>query len=92
MRKNGITLRFTNAGGAFIHHNNFCEGSSAGWSGGGELKYDLPVEFYLNMDAKTIVEKYVMERCCEAVATNGILSGLLEKAKSKGGFFLDFSK
>lgn len=87
-----ITLRFKQNGNAYIHYNNCCQGSSAGWSGGGELTYDLPKNFHTTMDAAKIADEYSCSSCQEAVKTNGILSTLLEKAKIKGGFLIDYSK
>lgn len=82
-----ITLRFYEDGNAYIHQNNLCTGSSAGWSGGGEMEFDLPSGFYKKMDAAAIAEK-CWDSCQKEIVDNGILHKLLEQAKAKGGFLL----
>lgn len=86
-----ISLRFYRDGSAYIHQNNICVGSSAGWNGGGEISIDLPDDFYISMDAKAIAAK-CRSRCRESVESCGILSALLTKAGIKGGFYFDYSE
>lgn len=84
-----ITLRFYQDGNAYIHQNNFCVGSSAGWSGGGENSFDLEKDFYVNETAEDIAGQ-CWGSCRELIIKNGILKELLEKAKNKGGFLISY--
>ncbi|MBP5468989.1 MAG: hypothetical protein J6Z11_07055, partial [Candidatus Riflebacteria bacterium] len=84
-----ITLRFRPDGSPFIHQDCRCQGISAGNTGGGEVSFDLPKDFYLSMTAEDIADK-----CWHTKLINekGILASFLKKAKEKKGYFLDFSK
>lgn len=82
-----ITLRFRSSGTAYIHQDSMCQGSAPGWTGGGEVSFDLPNDFYLKMSAEEIAEK-----CWHSngILENGILASFLDKAIKKGGYMLDF--
>lgn len=86
-----ITVRFNEDGSSYIRQNNMCVGSSAGWSGGGEICFDLPKDFYITMDAAGIADR-CWKSCSELIKTNGILEELMKTAKIKGGFLIDHSK
>lgn len=87
------TLRFYDDGSAYLHQDCRCQGISAGSVGGGEVSINLPDDFYMTMTAKDIVS---MKDCwgtlARAMVDNGKLASVMKKAKSKGGFLLDFSK
>ncbi len=85
-----ITLCFYDDGSAYIHQDCKCQGISAGNTGGGETRFNLPNDFYTNMSAKDIAEK-CWGSCYQAIINKGTLGSLLMKAKSKKGFMLDFS-
>ncbi len=84
-----ITLRFSDDGSAYIHQDCRCQGSSAGQTGGGEISVDIPNDFYLSLTCEELAEM-----CWHSgdIIANGKLAAFLEKAKSKGGFLLDFTK
>ena len=84
-----ISLRFRPDGSPFIHQDCRCQGISAGNTGGGEVSFDLPKDFYLSMTAEEIADK-----CWHTKLINekGIFASFLEKAKEKKGYFLDFTK
>ncbi len=86
-----ITLRFYGNGSAYIHQDCKCPGSSAGTIGGGEISFDLPKNFYRKMSAEDIAEK-CWGSCYEKIIENGILASILEKAKEKNGFLIDYRK
>lgn len=78
-----ITLRFRQDGRACIHQNTQSK------YGGGENSIDLPEDFYVSMTAEQIADKCWGDICIEKIKADGVLSGLLEKAKIKGGFYFD---
>ena len=84
-----ITLRFRPDGSPFIHQDCRCQGISAGNTGGGEVSFDLPKDFYLSMTAEEIADK-----CWHTKLINekDVLANFMEKAKEKKGYFLDFTK
>lgn len=84
-----ITLRFRPDGSPFIHQDCRCQGISAGNTGGGEVSFDLPKDFYLSMTSEEIADK-----CWRTKLINekGVLANFIEKAKEKKGYFLDFTK
>lgn len=84
-----ITLCFRKDGSAYINQDNSCMGSSAGWSGGGEINFELPNKFYANVGASGIADK-CWSSCSGEIKKNGILKELLEKARNKGGFFISY--
>lgn len=86
-----VDLRFNKDGSAVLHLNNFCPGSSGGWSGGGEITDELPMDFYKTMTFEEVAARG-WSSCREMIISNGILKGLLENAKAKGGFLIDYSK
>lgn len=86
-----ISLCFYDDGSAYIHQDCRCPGISAGNTGGGELSFDLPKDFYLTMTPKDIAEK-CWSSCYNAILENGILSGLMKKARERNGFLLDPSQ
>lgn len=79
------TLCFTNDGNAYVKHEEYSEGH-----GGGELTFDLPANFYESIDSEGFVDRYA-EKCSEKEETKGILKIFWEKAKIRGGFFIDYS-
>ena len=83
-----ITLRFFDNGSAYIHQDCRCQGSAPGQTGGGEISVDIPDDFYLSLTCEQIAEK-----CWHSkdIIAGGVLAAFLEKAKSKGGFLLDFT-
>ena len=84
-----ITVRFREDGSAYIHQDCRCQGSAPGQTGGGEVSFDIPKDFYLSMTSEELAEKCW---CTKAIIANGVLAAFMEKAKSKGGCFLDFTK
>ena len=84
-----IELCFYSDGSCCIHQDEKCQGSSAGSSGGGEMDVSLPKDFYLTMSAKEVAE---MCWCTNKIISNGILAGLMAKAKAKKGFLIDYRK
>lgn len=86
-----ITLHFYRDGSACIHQDERCQGISAGNTGGGEVSFDLPKDFYLNMSTKDIAEK-CWGNCYSDILKKGILERLIKQAKYKNGFLLDYSK
>ena len=85
-----ITLRFRDDGSAYIHQDCRCQGISAGNTGGGELSFDLPKDFYLKMTAEEVADM-CWGSCRSEIVGRGTLRALMEKAKEKKGFLLDFS-
>jgi len=84
-----IVLCFHRDGNAYVSHQNFCEGASGGWCGGGEINFDLPQNFYMDMDLDAVAEA-CSRKYYEELKSNGRLSELLQKAKAKGGFLIDY--
>ncbi len=84
-----ITLRFRSDGSAYIHQDCRTQGSSAGSVGGGEVSFDIPADFYLTQTPEELAKKCW---CSEAILRNGRLAEYVEKAKSKQGYYLDFSE
>lgn len=82
-----ITIRFNEFGRVYVNQDSKCQGISAGSTGGGELNFDLPADFYL-MNPNQIAEK-----CWHTnkIIGNGKLAAFMKKAKEKNGYFLDFS-
>lgn len=83
-----LTLRFTDQGSVYINQNTQCQGSSAGSTGGGEINVDLPSDFYISMTPEEVAD---MTWYPKTIKAEGKLKVLMEKAKEKGGFCLDFS-
>ncbi len=86
-----ITLCFRDGGSAYIHQDSRCQGISAGNTGGGELSFDLPDDFYLTMKPSEIADM-CWARCRKEMLSNGKLSAFMKKAKNKKGFLLDFTE
>lgn len=86
-----ISLCFKKDYTPYIHQDNKCVGSSAGWCGGGEIDFDLPDKFYLNMSAKDLA-KECWKSCEEGIKNSEELKTFLKKAKEKGGYYIDYSK
>lgn len=85
-----ITLCFYNDGSAYIHQDCKCQGISAGNTGGGEVRFNLPKDFYLDMSAEDIAGM-CWGRCYKPILAKGVLSSLIKKAKSKKGFMIDYT-
>ena len=88
--KDIITLRFRGDGSAYIHQDCRCQGSSAGSTGGGEVSFDLPKDFYLTMQAEDIAEK-CWGSCYAEILRRGTLAAFIAKAGQKQGFLLDYT-
>lgn len=86
-----ISLRFYSDGSAYIHQDCRCQGISAGNTGGGEVSFDLPEDFYLTETPKDIAEK-CWSTCYKPILSNGTLASLIKKAQRKHGFMIDFRK
>ena len=84
-----ITLRIREDGSAYIHQDCQCQGSAPGQTGGGEVSFDIPNDFYRSMTSEELAEKCWRTK---AIIANGVLAAFMEKAKNKGGFLLDFTK
>ncbi len=84
-----ITVRFREDGRAYIHQDCQCQGSAPGQTGGGENSFDIPKDFYLSMTSEELAEKCW---CTKAIIAGGVLDAFMKKAKSKGGFLLDFTE
>lgn len=86
-----ITLRFYSDGSAYINQDCRCQGISAGNTGGGELDFDLPDDFYKTMTAEEIAGM-CWGSCYDRILEKGVLAQLLKEAKANNGFYKDFSK
>ena len=86
-----ITIRFRDGGSAYVHQDCRCQGSSAGSIGGGEISFDLPDDFYLTMKPREIADK-CWGSCQREMISNGRLASFMKKAKSKKGYYFDFSQ
>ena len=84
-----ITLCFYDDGSAYINQDERCQGSSAGSTGGGEVDFDLPKDFYMNMSAKDVAGM-CWGTCYDKIISNGVLDGIIAKAKEKHGFLRAF--
>ena len=80
-----ITLRFRPDGGAFILQENFCQGSSAGNNGGGEVTEDLPDDFYRTFTQEDIAG-ICWGTCYDKILGCAALKTFLEKAKARDGY------
>lgn len=85
-----ITLCFREDGSAYVHQDCRSSGISAGNTGGGEVSFDLPGDFYRTMQPKDIANK-CWGNCYGEIMNNGRLAGFLEKVREKGGVLLDFA-
>ena len=84
-----VTLRFYDDGSAYIHQDCRCQGISAGNTGGGEVSFDLPDDFYLTMTASELADKCWLSGL---IKKNGVLASAMKKAKAQGGFLADYEK
>jgi len=84
-----ITVRFREDGSAYIHQDCQCQGSAPGQTGGGENSFDIPNDFYRSMTCEELADMCWRTR---SIIADGVLAAFMEKAKSKGGFLLDFTK
>ena len=84
-----ITLRFCDDGSAYINQENYCQGSSAGSSGGGEINVGLPGDFYMTKTPKNVADM-CWGNCREEILKRGKLAEAMKKAKEKKGFLLRF--
>ena len=83
-----VTLRFYDDGSAYIHQDCRCQGISAGNTGGGEVSFNLPDDFYLTMTASELADKCWISG---KIKENGVLASAMKRAKAKGGFLVDYS-
>ena len=86
-----ITLRLYPDSSADIHQDCRCQGISAGNTGGGEVSFDLPEDFYLTMTPEEVAGK-CWSSCYSSIIEQGILASVMAKAKTKNGFLLDYTK
>ena len=84
-----VTLRFYDDGSAYIHQDCRCQGISAGNTGGGEVSFNLPDDFYRTMTADELADKCWLSGL---IKKNGVLASVMKKAKAKGGFLIDYTK
>ena len=84
-----ISLCFYGDGSAYINQNCMCQGSSAGSTGGGEVDFNLPDDFYLTMTDEDIAGQ-CWGSCYAEILKKGILRSLMKKAKTKKGFLIDY--
>ncbi len=84
-----LTLLFRRSGTVEIEQSNYCQGSSAGNNGGGDIYLALKKDFYRTMTQEDIAGM-VWGNCCEKVRKNADLARFLKKAQKKGGWYLDF--
>ena len=84
-----VTLRFYDDGSAYIHQDCRCQGISAGNTGGGEVSFNLPDDFYPPMPASELADKCWISG---KIKENGVLASAMKKAKARGGFLIDYSK
>lgn len=87
---NIATLRFYDDGSAYMHQDCRCQGSSAGSTGGGEISFDLPKDFYVSMSAEDVAD--ICWGCFYGpMLQKGVLADLMNKAKAKNGFLQDYT-
>lgn len=86
-----ITLRFYRDGSAYIHQDCRCPGISAGNTGGGEVSFDLPGDFFETMSDRDVAG-LCWGSCYGDILERGTLASLIRKARSKGGFLTDYAK
>ncbi|MBO4410703.1 MAG: hypothetical protein J5794_00715 [Lachnospiraceae bacterium] len=74
-----------------IRQSNFCQGSSAGSSLGGDIDLTLEETFYQTMSAEDIAG-ICWGTCYDSIRKNAALAKFISKARKKGGYYLDFRK
>lgn len=79
-----VSICFREDGTAYLCQENHCI------YGDGEKHTELPGDYYLGC-AEQIANHCLSKACAESIIADGALSDLLEKAKRKGGFFVDYS-
>ena len=84
-----ITLILHKIGNPYIMQSNFCQGSSAGNSGGGDIEVTLRRDFWRNMTQKDIAD-LCWGNCRDAIMKNQDLASFLKGAKKNGGYFVKF--
>ena len=82
-----ITLMFEPDEKPRICQSNFCQGISAGSSGGGDVYLYLPKDFYLTYSNKDIAD-ICWGTCYDSILKNSELGAFLAKAKKKGGYYI----
>ena len=85
-----VTLRFRN-GTPQLRQESFCQGSSAGSSGGGEETVPLRSDFYKTLSQNDIADM-CRGSCYKKVKENPKLAKFLKLARKKDGFWFSFSK
>ena len=86
-----ITIFFYENGDAYINQDSRCQGGSSGSSGGGEIDFDLPHDFYRTMTAEDVAGR-CWGSCYGRILEKGVLAGMIKKAKVKNGFLIDYRK
>ena len=81
-----ITLKFQPGSKPNLRQSNFCQGSSAGSSGGGDIDIFLPKDFYLHNTQEDIAKK-CWGTCYDSIMKCNELRVLLEKAVKKHGSY-----
>ncbi len=81
-----ITLRFQPGSKPEIRQSNFCQGSSAGSSGGGDIDFYLPKDFYRYKTQEDIAGM-CWGTCYESIMKCDELRVFLEKAVKKHGYY-----
>ena len=81
-----ITLKFQPGSKPNIRQSNFCQGSSAGSNGGGDIDLFLPKDFYLHKTQEAIA-KMCWGSCYESIMKCDELRVFLDKALKKHGYY-----
>lgn len=78
-----ITLRMFDDGRADIHQDERCQGSSASWTGGGEISFDIPWDFFKDENAQENIASKCWGNCREIIMKNEAFTEFLKKAREK---------
>lgn len=78
-----LTLCFQYRELPFIWREDICQGISAGCSGGGTVRTDLPEDFFVGYDAERFADDYVGAHHWEKVRGNAELAAFLAEANRR---------